>query len=64
MRFILGDDRLPQAWFNVVPQLPEPLQPPLHPGTRQPVGPDDLAPLFPIYRPSRLLTPGPERLSS
>jgi len=48
MRFILSDDRLPQAWFNVVPRLPEPLQPPLHPGTRQPVGPDDLAPLFPI----------------
>jgi tryptophan synthase beta chain len=48
MRFILTDDHLPQAWFNVVPHLPEPLQPPLHPGTRQPVGPDDLAPLFPM----------------
>jgi tryptophan synthase beta chain len=48
MRFILTDDRLPQAWFNVVPHLPEQLQPPLHPGTRQPVGPDDLAPLFPM----------------
>jgi tryptophan synthase beta chain len=31
-----------------VPHLPEPLQPPLHPGTKQPVGPDDLAPLFPM----------------
>src|SRR5947209_2647572 len=39
---------IPAAWFNVVPQLPTPLQPPLHPGTRQPVGPDDLAPLFPM----------------
>ncbi|HUY23293.1 MAG TPA: TrpB-like pyridoxal phosphate-dependent enzyme [Acidimicrobiales bacterium] len=48
MRFILTEDRLPQAWFNVVPHLPEPLQPPLHPGTRQPIGPDDLAPLFPM----------------
>ncbi len=48
MRYILTDDRLPQAWFNVVPHLPEPLQPPLHPGTRQPVGPEDLAPLFPM----------------
>jgi tryptophan synthase beta chain len=48
MRFILTDDRLPQAWFNVAPHLPEPLAPPLHPGTRQPVGPDDLAPLFPM----------------
>jgi len=48
MRYILSEDRFPQAWFNVVPHLPEPLQPPLHPGTRQPIGPDDLAPLFPM----------------
>jgi tryptophan synthase beta chain len=48
MRYVLSDDRIPAAWFNVVPHLPEPLQPPLHPGTRQPVGPDDLAPLFPM----------------
>jgi tryptophan synthase beta chain len=40
--------RIPEAWFNVVPQLPTPLQPPLHPATREPVGPDDLAPLFPM----------------
>ncbi|HEX3621206.1 MAG TPA: TrpB-like pyridoxal phosphate-dependent enzyme [Acidimicrobiales bacterium] len=40
--------RMPDAWFNVVPHLPAPLQPPLHPGTREPVGPDDLAPLFPM----------------
>ncbi|MDQ2825946.1 MAG: TrpB-like pyridoxal phosphate-dependent enzyme [Actinomycetota bacterium] len=39
---------MPAAWFNVVPHLPTPLQPPLHPATRQPVGPDDLAPLFPM----------------
>ena len=50
MRYILSGDRLPEAWFNVVPHLPEPLQPPLHPGTREPVGPDDLAPLFPMAR--------------
>jgi tryptophan synthase beta chain len=48
MRTILTADRIPEAWFNVVPHLPEPLAPPLHPGTRQPVGPDDLAPLFPM----------------
>jgi tryptophan synthase beta chain len=40
--------KLPEAWFNVAPHLPSPLQPPLHPGTRQPIGPDDLAPLFPM----------------
>ncbi len=48
MRWTLPSDRVPEAWFNVVPHLPEPLQPPLHPGTKQPVGPDDLAPLFPM----------------
>src|SRR5580700_8583222 len=39
---------MPTAWFNVVPHMGVPLQPPLHPGTMQPVGPDDLAPLFPM----------------
>jgi len=48
VRYLLPTDRIPEAWFNVAPHLPEPLAPPLHPGTRQPVGPDDLAPLFPI----------------
>jgi tryptophan synthase beta chain len=48
MRWTLPSDRVPEAWFNVVPHLPEPLQPPLHPGTKEPVGPDDLAPLFPM----------------
>jgi tryptophan synthase beta chain len=46
-RWTLPPDRIPSAWFNVVPHLPTPLDPPLHPGTREPVGPDDLAPLFP-----------------
>lgn len=48
MRIDLAQDRIPSAWFNALPRLPEPLQPPLHPGTREPVGPDDLAPLFPM----------------
>jgi tryptophan synthase beta chain len=48
MRYTLGTDEIPSAWFNVAPHLPEPLAPPLHPGTGQPVGPDDLAPLFPM----------------
>jgi tryptophan synthase beta chain len=47
-RWTLPSDRVPEAWFNVVTHLPEPLQPPLHPATRQRVGPDDLAPLFPM----------------
>ena len=48
MRFDLAQSDMPTAWFNALPRLPEPLQPPLHPGTREPVGPDDLAPLFPM----------------
>jgi tryptophan synthase beta chain len=48
MRWNLPASDLPTTWFNVVPHLPERLQPPLHPATRQPVGPDDLAPLFPM----------------
>ena len=47
-RWTLPSDRVPSAWFNVAPHLPAPLEPPLHPATRQPVGPDDLAPLFPM----------------
>ena len=47
-RFVLGQDRIPSAWYNALPDLPEPLQPPLHPGTKEPAGPDDLAPLFPM----------------
>ena len=47
-RILLSEEQLPTAWFNVLPVMPEPLQPPLHPATREPVGPDDLAPLFPM----------------
>jgi len=48
MRYDLPGDRIPSAWFNVMPVMPTPMQPPLHPGTKEPVGPDDLAPLFPM----------------
>ena len=48
MRWDLPVSDLPTTWFNVVPFLPTPLEPPLHPATRQPLGPDDLAPLFPM----------------
>jgi tryptophan synthase beta chain len=47
-RIVLSEEQIPTAWFNVLPVMPEPLQPPLHPATREPVGPDDLAPLFPM----------------
>jgi tryptophan synthase beta chain len=48
VRYHLPADGLPTAWFNALPRLPEPLQPPLHPGTREPLGPDALTPLFPM----------------
>ncbi|MEU6038256.1 TrpB-like pyridoxal phosphate-dependent enzyme [Actinomadura sp. NPDC047616] len=46
-KILLDESRLPGRWYNVVPDLPAPPPPPLHPATREPVGPDDLAPLFP-----------------
>jgi tryptophan synthase beta chain len=46
-RWTLAPEEIPSAWFNVALHLPSPLQPPLHPVTREPVRPDDLAPLFP-----------------
>jgi tryptophan synthase beta chain len=48
MRYDLAPDRIPAAWFNVLPVMPAPMEPPLHPGTREPIGPADLAPLFPM----------------
>ncbi|HEY9497151.1 MAG TPA: TrpB-like pyridoxal phosphate-dependent enzyme [Intrasporangium sp.] len=39
---------VPTHWYNLASDLPEPCPPPLHPGTQQPLGPDDLAPLFPM----------------
>lgn len=46
-KYVLDEADLPTQWYNVIPDLPEPPPPPLHPGTREPVGPADLAPLFP-----------------
>ncbi|MEU7890549.1 TrpB-like pyridoxal phosphate-dependent enzyme [Microbispora bryophytorum] len=46
-RVLLDESRIPRNWYNVVPDLPAPPPPVLHPATLQPVGPDDLAPLFP-----------------
>ena len=48
MRWTMPPDRVPEAWFNVVPRLAQPIDPALHPRTRQPAGPQDLAPLFPM----------------
>lgn len=47
-RVLLSEQDLPTAWYNLQADFPQPLPPVLHPGTKQPVGPDDLAPIFPM----------------
>ncbi len=46
--FFLDQKDMPTKWYNVQADLPEPLPPVLHPATGKPIGPDDLAPLFPM----------------
>ena len=48
VKYVLPEDRIPKAWYNINADLPEPQPPVLHPGTGQPIGPDALAPLFPM----------------
>jgi tryptophan synthase beta chain len=47
-KYLLSENEMPRAWYNIVPDLPRPPEAVLHPGTMQPVGPADLAPLFPM----------------
>jgi tryptophan synthase beta chain len=47
IKYLLGDERIPRAWYNIVADLPEPPAPVLHPGTQAPVGDADMSPLFP-----------------
>jgi tryptophan synthase beta chain len=56
-KVMLDESEIPQAWYNLVPDLPEPPPPPLHPGTLEPIGPDDLAPLFPMDLIAQEVTP-------
>lgn len=46
VKYVLPEDRIPRAWYNIQADLPEPLPPPLHPEKKQPLGPSDLEPLF------------------
>jgi tryptophan synthase beta chain len=48
IKYLLSEDRIPRDWYNLIADLPSPPPPVLNPGTHQPVGPDDLAPLFPM----------------
>jgi len=44
----LSQDQIPTHYYNIIPDLPKPLDPPLHPGTKKPIGPDDLSAIFPM----------------
>ncbi|OGA05575.1 MAG: TrpB-like pyridoxal-phosphate dependent enzyme [Betaproteobacteria bacterium RIFCSPLOWO2_02_FULL_64_12] len=48
IKYVLDETRIPKCWYNLAADLPKPLPPVLHPGTLKPIGPDDLAPLFPM----------------
>jgi tryptophan synthase beta chain len=47
-KITLRESEIPQRWYNINPDLPVPLPPPIHPGTGKPLGPQDLAPIFPM----------------
>src|SRR5215212_1572298 len=47
-KYLLAESELPGRWYNIRADMPSPPQPVLHPGTGEPVGPDDLSPLFPM----------------
>jgi tryptophan synthase beta chain len=47
-KITLSESDIPTHFYNIAPDLPTPMQPPLHPGTKQPIGPEDLAPIFPM----------------
>ena len=47
-KIILTEKEMPEHWYNIVADMPNKPLPPLHPGTKQPIGPEALAPLFPM----------------
>ena len=47
-KILLSEKEMPTQWYNIQADMPGEMLPPLHPGTKQPLGPDDLAPLFPL----------------
>jgi tryptophan synthase beta chain len=58
-KFLLADSQIPAVWVNILPSLPEPLAPPLHPATRAPLTPQDLQPLFPMELIEQEFSPKP-----
>src|SRR3954447_737099 len=58
-KYVLGEDAIPTHWVNLLPDLPGDPLPPLHPGTGEPAGPDDLTPLFPMALIEQEMSPEP-----
>lgn len=48
VKIFLNEGDMPRHWYNIQADLPKPMPPVIHPGTQEPIGPDDLAPLFPM----------------
>jgi tryptophan synthase beta chain len=48
VKYLLPESDIPTHWVNLLPDLPGTPLPPLHPGTKEPLGPEDLAPIFPM----------------
>ncbi len=48
IKYVLDESRLPKFWYNIAADLPKPVPPVLHPGTKQPVTPADLEVIFPM----------------
>ncbi|MCY1658624.1 MULTISPECIES: TrpB-like pyridoxal phosphate-dependent enzyme [Dietzia] len=57
VKALLPESEMPTHWYNIQADLPEPMAPHLHPGTREPLGPEDLAPLFPMSLIEQEVTP-------
>jgi len=47
-KIFLPESEIPQRWYNILPDLPEPLPPPINPATKEPLKPEDLAKIFPM----------------
>ncbi|MDD4178600.1 MAG: TrpB-like pyridoxal phosphate-dependent enzyme [Candidatus Margulisbacteria bacterium] len=58
-KILLSEKDIPQKWYNIAPDLKTPLAPPLHPATHKPLGPEDLAPLFPMALIAQEMCPDP-----
>jgi tryptophan synthase beta chain len=59
-KYQLSEREIPSRWINLLPDVPGDPLPPLHPGTKEPAGPDDLAPLFPLGLIQQEVSPEPE----